>query len=272
MAGLGLTGVGLLITYWARQSGMPLDTLFVAEITLALLAIWAVREATRSHDREVAGSLPARWMAMGTLGLATLIGGVAFRPVAGGLLDVAGVAPLRIPSLAAFLRYLVSAPALLLTLILGLVTWQMQKRSRIRVHVPGPADGERIETTYDLQEGLAQAGQALRAVVEVGLFEQIIALGVKVVVDGARTLHATIEVGLLERIIALSERIVVGGARVTQRFVEQEGLEGLLRRAVHGVLELSRQVGRRHTGLLRRNLLWIPISLMVALVAALAFW
>ena len=271
MGGLALTGVGLLITYWARQSGMPLDALFVAEASLALLGIWAVREATRSHDREKASSLPARWVAMGTLGLATLMGGVAFGAVASGLMDIAGVAPLRIPSLVAFLRYLVSAPALLLTLILGLVTWQMQRRSRIRVHVPGPADGQQIETTYNLQEGLAQAGQALRAVVEVGLFEQIIALGVQVVVGGARTLHAAIEVGLLERIITLSERLVVEGAGVVQRFVEQDGLEGLLRRAVEGVLGLGQVIGRRHTGLLRRNLLWIPISLMVALVAALAF-
>jgi hypothetical protein len=174
--------------------------------------------------------------------------------------------------LGTFLRYLISAPGLLLPLILGLVTWEMQRRSHIRVNVPGPAEEQQIETTYDLQEGLAQAGQALRAVVEVGLFEQIIALGVQLVVGGARTLHAAIEVGLLERIIDLSERVVVDGARVIQRFVEQEGLEGLLRRAVKGVLGLSREMGRRHTGLLRRNLLWIPISLMVALVAALAFW
>jgi len=152
------------------------------------------------------------------------------------------------------------------------VTWQMRKRSRIRVHVPGPADGRRLETTYDLQEGLAQAGQALRAIVEVGLFEQIIALAVRSVLGVARTLHAVVEVGLLERIITLSERVVVEGARATQRFVEQEGLEGLLRRAVQGVLGVGQMIGRRHTGLLRRNLLWIPISLMVALVAALAFW
>jgi formate hydrogenlyase subunit 3/multisubunit Na+/H+ antiporter MnhD subunit len=273
IAGLGLTGVGLLITYWARQSGMPLDTLFVAEASLALLGIWAVREATRPHGGEAdAGSLPTHWLAMGTLGLGALASVLAFRPLASWLMSAAGYASLRIPTLAAFLRYIVSAPGLLLTLILGLVTWQMRRRSRIRLYLPGRAEEQPTETTYDLQEGLAQAGQALRAVVEVGLFEQVIALGVQVVVRGARTLHAAIEVGLLERIIDLSERLVVEGARLIQRFVEQEGLEGLLRRAVHGVLELSREMGRRHTGLLRRNLLWIPISLVVALVAALAFW
>jgi formate hydrogenlyase subunit 3/multisubunit Na+/H+ antiporter MnhD subunit len=272
VAGLALAGVGVLITWWARRAGAPLDALFVAEASVALLGIWAIREATRPHGGEEAGSLPARWVAMGTLGLATLVGAVTFGPLARWLMDTADVAGAQVPGLTALLRYVVTAPALLLTLILALVTWQMQKRSRIRVHVPGPADGQRIETTYDLQEGLAQAGQALRAIVEVGLFEQIIALGVRFVVGGARTLHTVVEVGLFERIIALSERVVVEGARVTQRFVEQEGLEGLLRRAVQGVLGLGQVIGRRHTGLLRRNLLWIPISLMVALVAALAFW
>jgi formate hydrogenlyase subunit 3/multisubunit Na+/H+ antiporter MnhD subunit len=273
LAGLTLTGVGLLITWWARESGMPLDSLFVAEAALALLAIWTLREAARPHvGEEDTGSLAGHWLAMGTLGLAALAGVVGFPPLASRLVESAGGAPLTIPTLPGFLRYIVSAPGLLLTLILALVTWQMKRRSRIQLQLPGPTKGERTETTYDLQEGLAQAGQALRAVVEVGLFEQIIALGVQLVVGGARTLHAAVEVGLLERIITLSERVVVEGARVTQRFVEQEGLEGLLRRAVQGVLELSREMGRRHTGLLRRNLLWIPISLMVALVAALAFW
>jgi len=271
LAGLTLTGVGLLITHWARQSGTPLDSLFVAEAALALLGIWTVREATRPHvGEEKAGSLPGHWVAMGTLGLATLAGTVALRPLASRLMNAAGVSSLEVPTLAAFLRYMVTAPGLLLTLILGLVTWQMKRRSRIELRLPGPLEGEQTETTYDLQEGLAQAGQALRAVVEVGLFEQVIALGVQLVVDGARTIHAAVEVGLLERIITLSERVVMEGARATQRFVEQEGLEGLLRRAVQAALELSQVLGRRHTGLLRRNLLWIPISLTVALVAALA--
>jgi hypothetical protein len=273
LAGLTLTGVGLLITYWARQNGMPLDALFVAEAAVALLGIWMVREATRSYGGEAQdGSQPMRWLAMAALGLAALLGTLTFRPLTGWLMETAGLAPLMVPTLTTLLRYIVSAPGLLLTLILGLVTWQMTRRSRIQLHRPGPAEGGRTETTYDLREGLEQAGQALRAVVEVGLFEQVIALGVRLVLGGARTLHAAIEVGLLERIVSWSERVVVEGAQLTQRFVEQEGLEGLLRRAVQGVLELSKGMGRRHTGLLRRNLLWIPISLIVALVAALVYW
>jgi hypothetical protein len=272
LAGLALTGFGLLIAYWARQRGMPLDALFVMEATLALLGIWTLREAARPRaEEDEAGSRAGRWVAVGALGLVALVGVAGFRPLAEWLMIGAGVAQLSVPSVGGFLRHIVSAPGLLLILVLGLITWQMRRRSRIGLTLPSPAEGRRAEASYDLQEGLAQAGQALRAVVEVGLFEQIINLAVRVVGGGAQTLHDAVEVGFFERVISLSERVVVDGARVVRRFVEQDGLEGLLRRTVQGILELSRAMGRRHTGLLRRNLLWIPISLMVALVAVLAF-
>ncbi len=246
LAGLSLAATGLLITWWARQAGVALDALFVAEVTVALLGVWAVREATRARGRrERAVSLPARWMAMGALGLAALAGVMAFGPLARWLMETGNVAGAQVPTLATLLGYIVTAPALLLTLILVLVTWQMERRSRIRVHVPGPADGQQIETTYDLQEGLAQAARALRAIVEVGFLEQIIVLSVRVVVDGAR---------------------------VTYRLVEQEGLEGLVQRVAEAVLALSQAIRRRHTGLLRHNLLWILLSLTLALVVTLARW
>mgnify|MGYP000138425703 CR=1 FL=1 len=57
------------------------------------------------------------------------------------------------------------------------------------------------------------------------------------------------------------------GARVTRRVVEQEGLEGLLRRAVRTALVLSRGLQRWHTGRLRRNLLWVAASLVLAVLA-----
>ncbi len=246
LAGLGLAGVGLLITWWARQAGVPLDVLFVAEATIALLVFWAVREATRSPmgDEERRSSLP-HWAAMGALGLTVMVGAAAFRPLTHWVMASAGATAPEIPTLLGLLSYVFSTPALLLTMTLVLVTWQMQRRARIRVHVPVPADEERVEKSYDLQEGLAEAARALRAVVEVGLFEQIIAVSVRVVVDGAR---------------------------VAYDFVEQEGLEGLLRRLVEAVLKLSRAIRRCHTGLLRHNLSWIPVALLLALVVALAWW
>jgi len=206
------------------------------------------------------------------LGLVTLVGAVTFRPLARWIMAAAGIAGMEVPTLITLLGYVSTTPGLLLTTILVLITWQMERRLRVKLPVPGPADGQRVEMMVDLQEGLAQAARALRAVVEVGVFEQIITLAVRIVLNGARTLHAVVEEGLLERSIGLSARLVADGARVTHRVVEQEGLEGLLRRVVEAVLGMSQAIGRRHTGLLRRNLLWIPISLTVALVVALTCW
>jgi hypothetical protein len=60
-------------------------------------------------------------------------------------------------------------------------------------------------------------------------------------------------------------RVVVDEARVTYRVVEHEGLEGFPRHSVQAVLALGRGLQRWHTGRLRRNLLWVAVSL--ALVA-----
>ncbi|MFW6126389.1 MAG: proton-conducting transporter membrane subunit, partial [Chloroflexota bacterium] len=246
LSGLTLAGVGLLITWWGRQAGVPLDALFVAEAAVALVAVWVLREAGRSQEQGAeVRSRPAQWAVMAILGFVTLVAVLNYGALIEWLMEAAGMAELRSPSLIALLSYLVTAPALLFTLVLVLVIWQMQRRARIRVHLPGPADGETVEAAYDLQEGLTEAARALRAIVEVGFLEQIIILSVRGVVDGAR---------------------------LTYQFVEQEGLEGLVRRVVQGVLAMSDAVRRRHTGLLRRNLLWIPLSLTLALVAALVLW
>ncbi len=244
LAGVMLAGVGLLITWWARQAGVPVDVLFVMEASVALLVLWGVREATRSRGEDVSvGSLSGRWIALGMLGIAILAAVLSFRSLTRSVMAAAGIADLRIPTLTILLRYVVSSPALLLTTIIIVVMWQMQRRSRIHVHVPGRVEETQIET-YDLQEGLTQAARALRAIVEVGFLEQIIVLSVRGVVDGSRLAY---------------------------RFVEQEGLEGLIRRMVQGILQMSETLRRSHMGLLRRNLLWIPLSLMLALIVALVW-
>jgi len=57
------------------------------------------------------------------------------------------------------------------------------------------------------------------------------------------------------------------GGRLAYRGMEPGGLEGLLRRIVRVVLASSRWLQRRHTGRLRRNLVWVAASLVLALVA-----
>jgi hypothetical protein len=103
-------------------------------------------------------------------------------------------------------------------------------------------------------------------VVEVGIAEQIITLVVRTVVHGARAAWAVEHTGL-EGIASRSTRAVVDGAHAAHRVVEQEGLEGILRRAVRITTTLSRIFQRWHTGRLRRNLLWVSITLVLAVLA-----
>ena len=124
--------------------------------------------------------------------------------------------------------------------VLVLAVWRLQRRSRWQPLVPA----QPAEEVYDLEEGLARAAQVLHDVVEVGLLEQIVALVVRAVVDGAH---------------------------VTYRVVEQDSLEGLLRRVVRAVLVLSRGLQRWHTGRLRRNLLWVAVSLALAVLALVLY-
>jgi len=145
---------------------------------------------------------------------------------------------------------------------LVLAVWRLQKRSRLSPLVlTQPA-----EEVYKLEEGLSWVAQVLRAVVEVGIAEKIVALTVRAVVNGARVTYRVVEHKGLEGLLRTSVRTVVDGARVTHRVVEHEGLEGFLHRAVRTVLVLSRGLQRWHTGRLQRNLLWVTVSLALAVL------
>jgi hypothetical protein len=147
-----------------------------------------------------------------------------------------------------------------------MAAWRLQRRSGQRLPIAvGPA-----EEAYDLEEGLAQAARALRAVVEVGIAERIVALVVQAVVNGARAAWAVEHRGL-ESLTSLTARAIMDGALVAHRTVEQQGLDGLLRRGVRAVLTLSRVLQRWHTGRLRRNLLWVPIVLALAVLALVLY-
>jgi len=49
-------------------------------------------------------------------------------------------------------------------------------------------------------------------------------------------------------------------------------MEGLVKRTGQRVLGLGRVTKRMHTGVLRHNLMWIPLSLALALATALLYW
>ena len=267
LGGLALTAFGLLITRWAREAAAPLDALFVAEAAVALTAVWIARTAWQlSRPLPVTGEGPAvhwaQWVAVGLLGGGVLAGGLAFGPLVRHLAAASHLTLPTLPTFSTLLRYTATAPALLAVLVLSLAAWRLQRRSgRSPLLAMGPG-----EEAYDLEEGLARAAQALRAVVEVGIAERIVALVVQAVVNSARAAWAMEHKGL-ESLTRRTARAVMNGALTAHQAVEQQGLEGLLRRGVQAILMLSRGLQRWHVGRLRRNLLWIPIVLALAVLA-----
>ena len=311
LGGLALTAFGLLTTWWAREAGAPLDALLVAEAAVALTGVWAASAAWRLSRpvgvrNQVFRKKPGffsgaavhwtQWMAVGLLGAGVLAGGLAFGPLARHLTAASHVALPAMPTLLALLRYAATAPALLVVMALVLAVWRLLPP--LSSPPRGGKEGGTAEEVYDLEEGLARAAQVLHAVVEVGIAEQIVALAVRAVVDGARVTHRVVEhkglEGLLHRsaqavvdgarlthrvvehkglegLLRGAVRVVVDGAHVTHRVVEHEGLEGLLRRAVRAVLVLGRGLQRWHTGRLRRNLLWVAVSLVLAVLTLVLY-
>jgi len=267
LGGLSLAAFGLLITWWTREAGAPLDALFVAEAAVALTGAWSVITARRLSRplHGVAGGTAVhwlQWMTAGLLGGGVLVSGLTFGPRVRHLAAVSHMKPPTLPTLPTTLHYLVTAPALLTVLILALAAWRFQRRAKWRPLAPA----QPVEEVYNLREGLAKAAQVLHAVIEVGIAEQVIALLVRAVVEGARTTHLIVEQRGLEGLTYRTAQSVMGAARMSYNAVEQEGLEGLLRRVVRAVLVLGRGLQRWHTGRLRRNLLWVVVSLMLAVL------
>ena len=270
LAGSALAAFSLLTTWWAREAGAPLDALLIAQTSAGLTAVWTAQTAWRLYKALPGTSsrtkLPwTQTVVVGVLGGGVLAGGLGFGPLLRYLAASGNLIVPNLPSIPGLLRYVASAPGLLAVLALSLATWRLQRRSGRRLLVAG----ESGEEGYDLQEGLARAAQVLHAVVEVGIAERIIALIVRVVVDGARVAWAVEHRGL-EGVINRSARAVVNGAHVAHRIVEQRGLEGILRGAVRTVMALSRALQRWHTGRMRRNLLWVPIALALAVLTLVA--
>ena len=206
-------------------------------------------------------------MTVGLLGIGVLAGGLAFGPLTQHLAAASRMTLPAIPTLPALLRYAATAPALLVVMALVLAVWWLQRRPGL-----GPlASAQPAEEVYNLEEGLVRTAQALHAVVEVGILEQIVALTVRAVVDGARVIYRVVERDGLESLLRGSARVVMDEARVTYRVVEHEELEGFPRRSVQAVLALGRGLQRWHTGRLRRNLLWVVASLALAVLTLVLY-
>jgi len=295
LAGLALVAFGLLTTWWARGAGTPLDALLVAEVAVALTGVWVAR-MTRRLFRPQSGITRdsvarwAKWVSVGLLGVGVLAGGLAWGPLTRHLAIASHLAFPAMPAFLALLRYAATAPALWVIVVLALAVWQLRRRS-------GPgylASVGSAEEVYDLEEALARSAQVLHGVVEVGIAEQLIALLVRIVVEGARatrrvvehrsldgllrgsaqavmgaarSIYRVVEHGGLDGLLRGSARSVMDGARGTHLVVEHRGLENLLRSSVRAVVALARRLQRWHTGRLQRSLLWIAVSLALAMLS-----
>ena len=263
LGGLALVIFGLLTTWWAREEGAALGALLVAETAVALTGVWAVRTVRRFllDPKGLAKPLGSLWLPIGLLGVVVLTCGLIFKPLVRHLADASGMALPVIPTLPVLLSYVATTPALLVMAFI-LAAWWLQRRLEWSPLVLA----QPAEEVYNLEEGLSRVAQMLRAVVEVGIAEKIVDLTVRAVVNGARVTYRVVEHKGLEGLLRTSVRTVVDGARVTHRVVEHEGLEGFLHRAVRTVLVLSRGLQRWHTGRLQRNLLWVTVSLALAVL------
>ena len=331
LGGLALTAFGLLTTWWARELAPSsiAGALFVAEAAVALTGIWVASAAwqlnneqlTMTNDQSAKAVHWNQWMAVGLLGGGVLAGGLAWGPLTRHLAAASRMTLPAIPTLPALLRYAVTAPALLVVTALVLAVWQLQRRSGL-----GPLiSAQPAEEVYNLEERLVRTAQVLHTVIEVGILEQIVALTVRAVVDGARVTYRVVERDGLESLLRGSVRVVMDGARLTYRVVERDGLESLLRgsarvvmdgarltyrvverdglesllrgsarvvmdearvtyrvveheglegfprHSVQAVLALGRGLQRWHTGRLRRNLLWVAVSLALVVLTLVLY-
>jgi NADH:ubiquinone oxidoreductase subunit 5 (subunit L)/multisubunit Na+/H+ antiporter MnhA subunit len=288
-----------LVTMWWTQENVPPIALFIAQVTAALVGVWAVKPCEGSarargpeelSSAQVDSSTKAttnlrkvQWAALILLSAIVLIGGLAFGPLVRFTADVTHTTTPATPTLQTLTT---SLPALLAAGVLTVALWQLRRRP-ILAAILQKTDRD----MWDSEKGLARIAGTLRTVIEVTILERTVAWIKHAVTDSARivwivehgvlegTLTWTkravtdgakivwiVEHGVLEGVIDRSVQAVIDGAGIAYSTIEQEGLEGILRRAVSAALALGRRMQRWHTGRLRRNLLWVPVALALAIL------
>jgi hypothetical protein len=118
---------------------------------------------------------------------------------------------------------------------------------------------------------LRESAQAVHTVFETGVSDRALAGIAQGVLGAAHLSHRWIEGAVLQGSTDHVARVATESGRLAYRVMEQGGLEGLLRRTVRAVMAGSRWLQRRHTGRLRRNLIWVVASLLLAAVALVLF-
>jgi len=293
LGGLATAAYTFLAAGWAREAiGHPVAVLLI-ETTAACMVFWTVRwtwallSIPHCADLEPEGgpASPARvrskhpgarpsralhwprWVAMGTLTLCFVAGAAAWQPLARHL---SAVSSLSLPNRITWEDLVPTAPAMLFVVPLIGVFWLFGKWQ----DTPDLQREEQPETDrarYGLQDGLAQAAKALQGVVERGVQDRILVWIVRAVIDSAQWTYRAMEQRFLGGLQRHTVEAVATTGRIAYRVIEHKGLEGFLRQVPQSMQSLSRQLQRLASGKLRRNLVWVTICLIGA-VLALAFY
>ena len=273
----GLSGLLLLvlqawIVWGTREAGLPLFARLLAEGAVGLSGAWVLLAATALWREAPAGqgeprAAVRRDVVLALLAASLLVSGLLPARLLGHLTRVSNGPPFELPAPAQALRFLATSPAALLALVLAL--WG----ARARVPIPAPLARwmRGRDLALALERSIRRGARALRARVEAGAFEGALTGIARGVLGAARLAHRWIEGVVLEGTTRQIAHTATESGRLAYRVMEQGGLEGLLRRAVQAVLASSRWLQRRHTGRLRLNLIWVAISLALAILALILF-
>jgi formate hydrogenlyase subunit 3/multisubunit Na+/H+ antiporter MnhD subunit len=266
--GLALLAFNLVTLWWTRES-ISATALFIAQVAAVLAGLWPVgavfQPRTRSSDRARLRidtirrnhGCGVRWAAIGLLSATILAGGLAFGLLVRFAIDVTHATPLATPTLHTLTT---SLPALLIAAVLTIMLWQLRRRS-----TPANISQRSNREAWDSEKGLARVAETLHSLIEIAILERTITWAKRTLTNSARAVWI-VEHGILEGMIDRSVQAVTDGARIAYRTIEQEGLEGILRHAASAALALGRRMQRWHTGRLRRNLLWVPVALALAIL------
>jgi NADH:ubiquinone oxidoreductase subunit 5 (subunit L)/multisubunit Na+/H+ antiporter MnhA subunit len=261
LGGVALSAFGLLTTWWLRRAsvqnvGLPLAATVLTECAVSLGIVWAASATRalavessleRSADREPERTGWRRWTPAGVLSVAVLAGGLAFGPLSGRIATACQWALPPLPSVADLLHYTISTPALLASTLVGFGAWLLLLRF---------GGQQRMQPTESMLRSLST--------------ENILSTVARAVTKGTRAGLAFEHQGL-DVLVRWTAQAVTASARAAHHWMEQEGLEGLLHAAAQAVLRASQALSRQHTGLLRRNIVWMAIALALAAVC-LTLW
>jgi len=244
LSGLALASFNLHQTLWVQAVAPTEPAILLTQAVAALTAAWAVMRVWNGF-RTIPQHSPApvrsvgNWVSVALLSVIVLAGCATTTPLLRPLIMNTGIGALHWPTWPGLLRYATTNPIIPFALVCGLAI------ERVAAHgVQGLAGRVRERDDRDHP--------------------------IQILIRAARMLYDVLEQNGIGRIAAGTATAVMNVAQLIYRTVEQEGFESVLRLTTRSVLAFSRALQRLHTGRLRRNLLWLPVILALAILWSVA--